>query len=668
MEEIVKHINDTNASYRDINAGNAKNTDLFLDQEHKEFFKGYSSVKVRLHKDNLAQAILFISSILPRKYDRSGEHNRVNFSYDFVYDNLLKLDGFFNGETTKLVEWVIRTNSPQKNGKIDERFYLNNLIEEFSYNDINGNITKSKFIIRDYLAGGYSDIHFQKNSDNDVYDVIISNTTNYTIDKEEDEQNFIEDKTISHKDVKLQQIIYGAPGTGKSHQIKKDIANSPHFRTTFHPDSDYSSFVGAYKPTITTVDVRDVTGKVIIENDNKVKEDKIIYKYVAQVFLKAYTAAWKSYPQQQYLIIEEINRGNCAQIFGDLFQLLDRNGSGFSDYPIHADDDIRVHIYEEFLKCKLCDTDKIKINTIYAKEYDDVMSKIANGEVLLLPSNLSIWATMNTSDQSLFPIDSAFKRRWDWKYIPISNANKGWFITANDKKYDWWSFLEKINDKIDSITDSEDKKLGYFFVKAEEEQTISSDKFVGKVIFYLWNDVFKNIGFDDEIFNDTDDLQKLTFQKFFNADGKANEKKIQIFLDNLGVTILRGEEIDIEEETDDSTDSTKNSTRYSINGNGKFAKRLLAVEMVKLFVEQNLDVTASEVIEAWKQLSDVTHFVENQEEYEGRTEDGKKRAIDVACNDGTVVWVSTHGWITKTIESLIDTVNNKGWNIHVEKL
>lgn len=468
----------------------------------------------------------------------------------------------------------------------------------------------------------------------------------------------------------LQQIIYGAPGTGKSHQIKKNIANSPHFRTTFHPDSDYSSFVGAYKPTMTEVDIRDVTGKVIVENGKKVKEDKIVYKFVAQAFLEAYTSAWENYPQQHYLIIEEINRGNCAQIFGDLFQLLDRNGSGFSDYPILADNDIHDHIYRKLSKCELYDTDKIKINTIYAKEYDDVMSKITNGEVLLLPSNLSIWATMNTSDQSLFPIDSAFKRRWDWKYIPISNANKGWFIIANDKKYDWWSFLEKINDKIDNITDSEDKKLGYFFVKAEDKKTISSDKFVGKVIFYLWNDVFKNIGFDDEIFNDTDDQQKLTFQKFFNADGKANESKVQIFLDNLGVVLKRDEIIDIEEdaETDDTTDSIKDSTRYSINGDGKFPKRLLALEMVKLYVEQNLDVTASEVIEAWKLLSNVTHFIENQEEYEGRTENGKKRAVAVTCNDGSAVWVSTHGWVPKTIESLIDAVNNKGWNIHVEKL
>lgn len=364
----------------------------------------------------------------------------------------------------------------------------------------------------------------------------------------------------------LQQIIYGAPGTGKSHQIKEDISNSPHFRTTFHPDSDYSSFVGAYKPTMTKIDVRDVTGKVIIENGDKVKEDKIVYKYVAQSFLEAYIAAWKHYPQKQYLIIEEINRGNCAQIFGDLFQLLDRNSKGFSDYPIQADNDIRQHINSKLLGIELSDIDKNIINTIFAKEYKNVVEKIIDGEVLLLPSNLYIWATMNTSDQSLFPIDSAFKRRWDWKYIPISNANKGWIISTNGYKYEWWSFLEKINDKIGSTTDSEDKKLGYFFVKADDSKCITADKFVGKVIFYLWNDVFKDYGFDDPIFKDADDDDILSFQKFFNPNGKANVAKVEMFLDNLGVTKkeIANDYNEYSEEEDNDLDSTESSSKKLI--------------------------------------------------------------------------------------------------------
>lgn len=110
---------------------------------------------------------------------------------------------------------------------------------------------------------------------------------------------------------------------------------------------------------------------------------------------------------------------------------------------------------------------------------------------------------MNTSDQSLFPIDSAFKRRWDWNYVPISDAGKKWMIEVNGAQYDWWKFLEAINDKVYHATYSEDKKLGYFFCKAKDG-VISADKFVSKVIFYLWNDVFKDSEFEGDTFKDED--------------------------------------------------------------------------------------------------------------------------------------------------------------------
>ena len=216
----------------------------------------------------------------------------------------------------------------------------------------------------------------------------------------------------------LQQIFYGAPGTGKSFEINRLTKDKEVIRTTFHPDSDYSTFVGAYKPTSIDVPVRDVTGKVIVENGEKVKESRIVYEFVEQAFLQAYTKAWLAYAEQ-YLVIEEINRGNCAQIFGDLFQLLDRNGYGFSDYPITADKDMKKQLAKAFKGITIADAERI--NGYYEK---DVVNKVLSGDILLLPDNLYIWATMNTSDQSLFPIDSAFKRRWDWKYIPISEGKE----------------------------------------------------------------------------------------------------------------------------------------------------------------------------------------------------------------------------------------------------
>lgn len=350
--------------------------------------------------------------------------------------------------------------------------------------------------------------------------------------------------TNHHQIDSLQVIYYGAPGTGKSFKIKsleKETETKP-IRTTFHPDSDYSTFVGAYKPTMEVVPRYESSG-------TQVEEKRIVYNFVPQAFLKAYVQAWAHYPGPQYLVIEEINRGNCAQIFGDLFQLLDRSGTGFSEYPIAADSDISKYLCETFENTEnfaLDDAEQEKINALYKDEYDNVMQDVKAGELLLLPKNLHILATMNTSDQSLFPIDSAFKRRWEWEYVPIRNAQKDWVITADGKQWDWWTFLENINKKIGSVTDSEDKKLGYFFVKPHDEHTITAETFVSKVIFYLWNDVFKDYGFSDDEFQTTDG-KPMTFPMFYEMETegqRVNEALVARFLLNVAGKPLIGEETD----------------------------------------------------------------------------------------------------------------------------
>lgn len=372
--------------------------------------------------------------------------------------------------------------------------------------------------------------------------------------------NTSENSRLSYTNKKPHQIIfYGAPGTGKSYTINETTKSESVIRTTFHPDSDYSTFVGAYKPTTIQVTMRDVSGHKIIEGGKEVKEDRIVYEFVNQSFLQAYIQAWKYYaetavdaePQKQYLIIEEINRGNCAQIFGDLFQLLDRNSTGFSDYPIYTDNDMRKQLFKAFEGLSISQSENI--NNLYNGR--NIIKQVLKGEILLLPNNLYIWATMNTSDQSLFPVDSAFKRRWEWQYMPIGkgyddNGNElNWKICIGANEYDWWSFIEKINLQIGSTTNSEDKKLGFFFCKAENN-CISAEVFVGKVIFYLWNDVFKDYGFDGTIFKDTDG-GTLSFDKFYRADrnGKAivQNDKIDLFLNNLGVDFINN---DIEEDSE----------------------------------------------------------------------------------------------------------------------
>ena len=399
-----------------------------------------------------------------------------------------------------------------------------------------------------------------------------------------------------------QTIYFGSPGTGKSFHIKNDILSDVKeefiFRTTFHPDSDYASFVGTYKPVSKKVvhknmdyeticstfkDFKDTTErpfhKFVAEHYEdlekidralrkqlflesgitestfeaeylkavsiakhldsiKNNKDTISYEFEPQVFTEAYIKAWQHPEEQIYLIIEEINRGNCAQIFGDLFQLLDRK-NGVSEYPVKADAALAKYLIEELR---------------------DRASEGIENRKLKLPANLNIIATMNTSDQSLFPMDSAFKRRWEWKYIPtIAPADKERKLALNfkenkeggDKKtidagnysYSWKGFLNAINIRITKATHSDDKQLGFWFVKAEnEDNNISVSTFVSKVIFYLWNDIFKDFGPKDTNPFTVDingSKEIMPFSSFFeiNSDGQIVENigVLHTFMQNLKI-------------------------------------------------------------------------------------------------------------------------------------
>ncbi len=486
-----------------------------------------------------------------------------------------------------------------------------------------------------------------------------------------------------------QQIFYGAPGTGKSHTINEQIEGESIIRTTFHPDSDYSTFVGAYKPTTKTVPLRDMNGHIVNElNDESKKmeavtEDRIVYEFVEQAFLQAYIKSWKFYaengdtPKKQYLIIEEINRGNCAQIFGDLFQLLDRNQWGFSDYPINADNDMKKHLRKAFKDISI--KNPSTINSYYKGR--DVAQEVLAGDILLLPNNLFIWATMNTSDQSLFPIDSAFKRRWDWRYMPIAQGRDKdgnelkWTIDVSSKQYSWWSFIEKINAQIGEVTQSEDKKLGFFFCKAKNG-IISPETFVGKVIFYLWNDVFKDYGFEGSIFKDADNSE-LSFNKFYKADLKGNaivqEDKVELFLNNLGVELIENRQEEEPEEDEDgnnmstSTTASRNYDKFSINSIGRYAKNNLAAECVKKYIELNPGITAEEVMNNWSSFKNlVPHFMESKDEFDART-DNSKRSHEIQCN-GSVLYVAHNGYGSNgKAQVLMDAVNQKDWGLTIER-
>lgn len=673
MEEIIKHINDTNASYRPLGAGDAKNTDLFLDNEHYQLFESAGEhITVRYHKENLAKAILFIASILPRKFDQSSVHCVIPYTKEFVVNQLALLDALFveDGKSVGTItqEWNARKDVPQKNGKIDTRFYFNGLLKDVIYTDSKGNECKGKFTIRNYFAGGYSELHIKKANDG-IFDIEITNVNTPYNDGKEDG---LEEREVKAKSsLSLQQIFYGAPGTGKSHTINEETKVSDVIRTTFHPDTDYSTFVGAYKPTTALLPICDELGQPMKIGTTTLHKEQIVYEFVAQSFLQAYVNAWKKYDEgdKQYLVIEEINRGNCAQIFGDLFQLLDRNDYGFSDYPIKADADMKRLLQKAFKGLVIAQ--KKEINALYKGK--DVVSQVLDGDILLLPNNLYIWATMNTSDQSLFPIDSAFKRRWDWAYMPISNAEKDWIIEVDGSKYDWWQFLEKINEKIGSTTNSEDKKLGYFFCKAQDG-VISAKTFVGKVIFYLWNDVFKDYEFGDAIFND-EDGSKLSFDKFYTSEGKNSkvvEEKVALFLKNLGLIPIEisKEESEIEDEDGNTPESNnRNYDKFTVNDGAECAKNKLAIECIKEYIKLNSGITAQEVYNTWSSLGNIVpHFIETKEQYDAR-KDNSKRSDPIECS-GSLLYIAHNGYGSNNgkADTLMKLVNEKDWGITVRKI
>lgn len=756
MEQLSKIVTRQDANFK-LSPSPSNETSINLSKEISALISDESGeVTFMLYKSDFIKALAALC-VIPQIYlKKNQDPSSVSDIFASLSNEIAAQ--FDKSETAPYTVYLFKRD--------DGRAYFNNLKQDNGFN------------LRAFLVEKYSTLIFIKNDNGTLSIRLNISVPDEALLKEEP---LIPDEELAPLDEPLQQIFYGAPGTGKSHTIEQMCSKYENYRTTFHPDTDYASFVGSYKPITIKTDVRDMAGHIVYENGKAVKESRIVYRYVMQAFLKAYVAAWREQqndePNPVFLIVEEINRGNCAQIFGDIFQLLDRNAAGFSDYPIVADDDLAQEFKEILGGFSIAKHDAI--NALYSGG-KDVVGMVKNGECLLLPNNMYIWATMNTSDQSLFPIDSAFKRRWDWNYIKIKDAGENFKIVfSNGNTYDWWGFVSAINERIEGgEIQQEDKKLGYFFAKAKDK-VITPKVLLSKVLFYLYNDVFKDFGLDEGFFKD-ENGETMSFTSYFDNNGQINEGLVERFVTNLGLesestnhtdvvdeltvngkkmryitdavfeilseaaksntseaifdavdeifadrddvvksidnpesyekenrwnktpiiandgtafvvsnqwhkneiqqvkelaehfnipfdyALGESDNMDDESEQNDGRDYTK----YMINGQGRYSKKMLAYELVKLYVEQHPEMSAFEVVKEWSSLGNiVSHFVELKEAYDSRKGTDKANRVAIVECKGEPIYVSTNGWGGKSkIQELIDAVQSKGWNMSVNEI
>ena len=482
----IEKQNDSGTPAWATSIGQAPKDICFVDTKIEGLSEFIYGMMYKSHSDFDNLKVRDIEGIDKREEPKSDRERMMFSVFDEVYVNNIKVDGIYT------ISYEREDTTSHKN-----RLHIC-YAKYLTYNGHSNKETllkmaaaigcnsESCWFVSDISIRNQKELHFKAfvvNSEQSV-------TYNDSAERKQAWEQIIRNSMPSCKPI--QKIYFGAPGSGKSWKIRQEYEMRKEedkyvedkdkkdrvYRTTFHPDTDYSSFVGCYKP--------------IMDKD---RNNHIIYKFSPQIFVNAYVAAWRG-SEMYYLVIEEINRGNCAQIFGDLFQLLDRDENGFSRYPICADEDLKDYLEENLPgDCR----------------------GIWDGK-LCLPPNLSIIASMNTSDQSLFPMDSAFKRRWSWEYVPINYIepkSAAFKLDINGLEDDKWIvFLEKINKIILEKTDSEDKQMGNFFIKGD----INEQEFKDKVMFYLWSEVCKECFHTNDNFFRTKD-REFSFNELYGDKG-----------------------------------------------------------------------------------------------------------------------------------------------------
>ena len=345
-------------------------------------------------------------------------------------------------------------------------------------------------------------------------------------------------------------ILFGAPGTGKSYVIDQAAKQYPRCRVTFHPDYTYAQFVGAYKPVPSQQTASGIT-----------------YGFVPGPFVNTLTESLENPNTPHILIIEEINRADPAAVFGDVFQLLDRNDEGSSEYSVRTSQELKDYLQgklsanaQKTLRALIVDLEQSEAD---APDYD--CSEIA------IPNNMYIWASMNSADQGVFPMDTAFKRRWTFQYLPIDSDNgmlqsaDGAFLSEH-----WDEIRTNINKLLKSQGRDipEDKLLGPYFLSARELHNDDEDAeqnaqnfvhvFASKVIMYLFEDAARYCR--AQVFRIPDESQEQLYLSDLLRNLNTNRPDLGIFAESVAPTLENPENTDSEESTpDDSEESTEES-------------------------------------------------------------------------------------------------------------
>lgn len=514
-QNIAKRLKSAYDLYRENQSGSYGNGERsILDQFESQYTIGHE-MGIWLGKDfNLNELAIevadnkitvreYIGIVFLNLFTYYKNSNKNSIYHHFLYEILKDMNNLESQELTKdMIEKTLPFEDKKKREQVNLIFNYLSDSDFFDKIDDNSIRLNNKWGRDVSELMGYCNLEYQIKSKDEAYEMAKNKeeyakyvTQNWIKSKN---SQYIDDNYKKVCDIQInkphQRIFFGAPGTGKSYQLNKEAKEYfgiNYERVTFHPNYMYGNFVGAFKPFPNYF--KDKEGNFLTDEYGN-KKESITYMYVEGPLMRILVRALKNPDENYLLLIEEINRANTAAVFGDFFQLLDRKSDGESEYPITTSKEVRIHLDKEISS----------IENEEIKEY--ISNKIGiEYERLIIPNNLYIWATMNSADQGVMPMDTAFKRRWNFEYIGINDAlndleiakefDEYKFKITKDRIAKWNDFRVEVNKKLSYYKVPEDKLIGPYFISKSvldsKNIELITKNVKNKVLMYIYDDAGK---------------------------------------------------------------------------------------------------------------------------------------------------------------------------------